>query len=131
MKLQKYYNIPVFLLIISLILFAIQKVVIAILPPDYIFYYPVWAIYLFHFLLTLLVLTGLYFVGKIFPNYIGLTFMGFILLKMIVAVVFLIPLIKMENVSKIPDFVSFFVPYFIYLFLEILLTMRLLKRYLR
>lgn len=57
--------------------------------------------------------------------------MGSILLKMLVAVVFLIPLIKMQNVSKIPDFISFFIPYFIYLFLEIILTVRLLKQYLK
>ncbi len=65
--------------------------------------------------------------GKLIPDYIGFTFMGFILLKMIAALVFLLPLIKMENVSKIPDFTSFFIPYFIFLFLEILLTMKILK----
>ena len=55
-------------------------------------------------------------------------FLALFLLKMVAAVVFLIPLIKMENVSKIPDFISFFIPYFIYLFLEIVLTLRLLKQ---
>lgn len=53
--------------------------------------------------------------------------MGFILIKMIASVVFLIPLIKMDDVSKIPDFGSFFVPYFIYLFLEILLAISILN----
>jgi len=82
-------------------------------------------------LITFFILTGLYFVGKIFPGYIGFAFMGSILFKMIGAVLFLIPLIKMENVSKIADIISFFIPYFIYLFIEILLTMSLLKRYLK
>lgn len=53
--------------------------------------------------------------------------MGFILLKMIAALAFLLPLIRMQNVSQIPDFTSFFIPYFIYLFFEILLTMKILK----
>ncbi|MGO3184434.1 MAG: hypothetical protein ACTIJ9_16520 [Aequorivita sp.] len=131
MKFTKYFYIPVLLAAVSLLLFAVQKLIIGSISNIYTFYYPVWAIYVFHFMITFIVLTGLYFVGKLFPNFIGFTFMGFILLKMIVAVVFLIPLIKMENVSKIPDFASFFIPYFIYLFIEILLTMRLLKQYLK
>lgn len=131
MKFTKYYYIPVLLASVSLLLFALQKLVIDTLAQDYTFFYPVWTIYAFHFAVTFFILTGLYFVGKIFPNYIGFAFMGSILLKMIVAVVFLIPLIKMENVSKFPDFISFFIPYFIYLFLEIILTVRLLRQYLK
>ncbi len=127
MKFQKYIYIPVILIIVTILLFFAQRLVIDNLPDIYTFYYPVWAIYTFHFSITFFILTGLYFVGKMFPNYIGFAFMGCILLKMVVAVVFLIPLIKLENASKIPDFISFFIPYFIYLFIEIILTMRLLK----
>lgn len=131
MKLQRYFYIPVLLLIVTLVLFLIQKLVVDGLSHNYTFYYPVWSIYTFHFLITFFILTGLYFVGKIFPEYIGFAFMGSILLKMIVAVVFLIPLIKMDNVSKIPDITSFFIPYFIYLFIEIILTLSLLRRYMK
>lgn len=127
MKPLKYYYIPLILLLISIVLFFIQKLVVDNLSHIYSFYYPVWKIYAFHFFITLIILSALYFVGKNVPNYIGFTFMGFILLKMGVAIVFLIPLIKLENASKIPDFTSFFIPYFIYLFIEIVLTMRLLK----
>jgi hypothetical protein len=82
----------------------------------------------FHFIVTLVILSALYLVNKKAPNYTGFTFLGFILLKMVAAIVFLIPLIKMESVSKIPDFISFFIPYFLYLFLEIVLTLRLLRQ---
>lgn len=131
MKLHKYYYIPAFLLIVTLVLFFIQNLVVNSVSHIYTFYYPVWTIYTFHFAITFLILTGLYFVGKIFPNYIGFSFMGSILFKMIGAMVFLIPLIKMENVVKIPDVISFFTPYFIYLFIEILLTISLLRQNLK
>ena len=45
------------------------------------------------------------------------------------AIVFLLPLIKSKEVSKIPDFFSFFAPYFIFLFLEIVMAMKILKRF--
>lgn len=131
MKPIRYYYIPSILILITVVLFFVQKLTIDSLSDSYAFYYPVWKIYVFHFLVTFFILTSLYFVGKKVPNYIGFSFMGFILLKMVAAVVFLIPLIKLENVSKIPDFTSFFIPYFIYLFVEIVLTLRLLKLYLK
>lgn len=131
MKPIRYYYIPSLLILITALLFFIQKLAVDSLSHTYIFNYPVWKIYTFHFLVTFFILTALYFVGKKVPNYIGFAFMGFILLKMVAAIVFLIPLIKLESGSKIPDFTSFFIPYFIYLFIEIILTMRLLKLYLK
>src|SRR5690606_16778723 len=110
------------------ILFLLQNWIVGILSDSYIFYYPTWTIYVFLFLITLLILSILYYVSKVFPKYVGFAFMGFILFKMIAAVVFLIPLIKMQNVSKIPDFTAFFAPYFIYLFLEIMLSLQFLKQ---
>lgn len=131
MKPLKYYYIPSVLFLITVVLYFIQKLAVNSLSHSNTFLYPVWKIYAFHFSVTFFILTALYFVGKIASNYIGFTFMGFILLKMVAAVVFLIPLIKLESGSKIPDFISFFIPYFIYLFLEIILTMKLLKLYLK
>lgn len=131
MKPIKYYYIPTVLILITVFLYFIQKIAVDSLAHVHTFHYPVWKIYAFHFSVTFFILTALYFVGKIASDYIGFTFMGFILLKMVAAVVFLIPLIKLESGSKIPDFISFFIPYFIYLFLEIILTMKLLKLYLK
>ena len=127
----RYYYIPSVLILITVILFFIQKLAVENLSHTYTFYYPVWKIYVFHFLVTFFILTSLFFVGKKMPDYIGFTFLGFILLKMVAAIVFLIPLIKLESGSKIPDFISFFIPYFIYLFIEIILTMKLLKLYIK
>ena len=128
MKRKQFFLYVGMLLGISVILFFIQNFIVQWLSDDYTFFYPVWGIYLFHFLITAFIFTILYLVGKFLPKYVGLTFMGFILFKMIASVVFLIPLIKMDDVSKIPDFGSFFIPYFIYLFLEILLAIAILNQ---
>src|SRR5690606_28096120 len=116
------------LLLLSLIFYFVHNAIVDNLEFSYSFFYPVWTIYTFHFLVAFTILSVLYLVGRKSPNYIGYVFMGFILFKMIAAVIFLIPLIKMEGSSKIPDFISFFAPYFAYLFLEILVTLELVKR---
>lgn len=128
MKADKFLFLPTILILATVILFFIQNWIVGDILKSYEYYYSVWKIYVFHFSVTFLILTALFFVGKKAPNYIGFAFLGFILLKMVAAVVFLIPLIKLEEGSKIPDFISFFIPYFIYLFIEIVLTLRLIKQ---
>lgn len=127
MKTKPYISFILLLLGVSLVLFLIHFSLINWVMDPSIFFYPVWGIYLFHFLITSAIFSILFFVGKNFPNYIGFSFMGLILFKMIAAIVFLLPLIRMKDVSKIPDFISFFAPYFIFLVIEILLTMKILK----
>ncbi|WGF93582.1 hypothetical protein [Aequorivita marisscotiae] len=128
MKVNKFYFIPTLLVLVTLPLYFLHRLIVDSISDSFVFYYSIWSVYTFHFVVTLVILSVLYLVSKIVPNYIGFAFLGFILLKMIAAIVFLIPLIKMEQVSKIPDFVSFFSPYFLYLFLEIVLTLRLLRQ---
>lgn len=127
MKVNNYFYILIYLILLTAILFFIQKMIIGSLEATYDFYYPVLKIYIFHFLITLIILSVLYLVSKKSPKYIGYTFMGFILFKMAATVIFLIPLIKLEGASQIPDFTSFFAPYFLYLFFEIWVTLKLLK----
>ncbi len=127
MKNKQFLFLTSILLVVALVLFFVQQAVIQELFSDYFFLFPVWKIYLFHFLLTFFIFALLFFIGKMLPNYVGFFFMGLILLKMVAAVVFLLPLIRAQGISKIPDFLSFFLPYFAFLFLEILLIIRILK----
>ena len=113
---------------LTAIFYFVQNFIIESLKDSYTFYYSVLNIYIFHFIITLVILAVIYLVSKKAPNYIGFTFLGFILFKMVAAVIFLIPLIKMEGVSKIPDFISFFIPYFLFLSYEIYVTLKLLKQ---
>lgn len=128
MKVNRFFYIPLYLILLTAIFFFIQNLIIGSLEDTYEFFYPVFKIYIFHLIIAFIILSVLYLVSKKAPQYIGYTFMGFILFKMIATIVFLIPLIKLEGVSKIPDFISFFAPYFLYLFFEIVITLKLLKR---
>jgi|SRR5690554_6228453 len=126
MKLEK-WSVMLYLSL-SAIFYLIQNKIIERLEDKYTFFYSVFNIYIFHFLVTLVILSIIYLVSKKAPNFVGYTFMGSILFKMAAAVIFLIPLIKIEDFSKVPDFVSFFAPYFIFLFFEIAITLQFLKR---
>lgn len=127
MKRNQFLSSLSFLFLGTIVLFIIHSLVVMNLEDDNYFYYPVWSIYLFHFIVTALVFGLLSWVGRWMPQYVGYTFMGTILLKMIVSIVFLLPLIQLSEFSKIPDFFSFFIPYFIFLLAEIILTMRILQ----
>jgi hypothetical protein len=78
--------------------------------------------------LTLISYGFLLFVNKTFADRTGFAFMGFSLLKMLAAIVFLIPLLQSEVVSKIPDVSAFFIPYFLFLFTETFFAVRLLNK---
>ncbi|HZW78358.1 MAG TPA: DUF6168 family protein [Flavobacteriaceae bacterium] len=112
---------------VTIILFVIHSFVIETLSDEYYFDYPVWSIYAFHFFVTALIFGLLSWVGRNMPYYVGYTFMGTILFKMIFALIFLLPLIQTTEFPRKPDFFSFFIPYFIFLLLEIVLTMRILE----
>lgn len=129
MTTKQFFIQLILLLLVSLILWGIQSLIVEGLKESYFFLYPVWKIYVFHFFVTLMVFSLLFMVGKLMPNWVGFSFMGLILVKMALAIVFLLPLIKSKEVSKIPDFFSFFAPYFIFLFLEIVMAMKILKRF--
>ena len=108
-------------------LFLLQYFAVEHLKAEYIFYYNTWSIYLFHFLVTLTIFIALGFVKKTNAAYTGYAFLASSLLKMMASVVFLIPLIKLEDVSKLPDIIAFFIPYFLFLFLETFLALKLIN----
>lgn len=91
------------------------------------FFYPVYAIYLFHFVATLLIYFFLVFVHRTLPEKTGFAFLATTVVKMGAAIVFLLPLIQSGKTDRIPDAVAFFVPYFIFLFLETLFAIRLIN----
>lgn len=128
MNTKSFFTWSFLLLLTSVILFSVQLLIIRGTASGTEFFYPVWAVYLFHFLVTFVIFGLLFLISKIASGYVGFAFMGLILFKMIAAVAFLFPVIRLENFSKIPDFISFFIPYFIFLIAEVLLTLKLLKQ---
>ena len=125
---QQFYNFLYTIFPITLISFFVQYFSISVFFENTLFFYSTWSVYVFHLALTLISYGFLLFVNKTFADKTGFAFMGFSLLKMLAAIVFLIPLLQSDVVSKIPDVSAFFIPYFLFLFTETFFAVRLLNK---
>lgn len=61
------------------------------------------------------------------PDYVGYTFLGLVLIKMIVSFTFLFPTIKSEIANKENIILMFFALYFIYLMFETIISVKLIN----
>jgi hypothetical protein len=61
------------------------------------------------------------------PDYVGYTFLGLVLIKMILSFTFLFPTIKSEITNKEYIILMFFALYFVYLIFETILTVKLIN----
>ncbi len=113
---------------IAAVLFGIHSYLLHHFANDSIFFFPVWQIYVFHFVITLALYTIInyrYSSGKtdIFNVFMVMTF-----LKMALAIVFLLPLILSDFENKQPDVFNFFIPYFLFLFFEVFTLTKFLQK---
>lgn len=90
-------------------------------------FYPVYAIYLFHFTATLLIYVLLVFVHNRLDDKTGFAFMGASLIKMMAAVVFLLPVLINNSGYALLNIVSFFIPYFLFLIFETYYAVKLIN----
>ena len=75
-------------------------------------YFPLWTIYCFHAILVFVMYAALrYYVAKN-TNIIFKLFLGLTLLKMILAIVFLLPLFLGKSTHTQLEVINFFIPYF-------------------
>ncbi|WP_413999712.1 hypothetical protein ACMDB5_03915 [Flavobacterium sp. W1B] len=125
---QQFYKFLKLIIPFSLVLFFIQNYVVSTFFENISFFYSTWSIYVFHLVVTLLTHTFLVFVNKTFPDKTGFAFMGISLIKMMAAIVFLIPLLQSDLKNQIPDVSAFFIPYFLYLFFETFFAIRLINK---
>ncbi|PRZ26278.1 hypothetical protein BC624_102243 [Flavobacterium granuli] len=125
---QQFYKFLKLIIPFSIVLFSLQYYSTTAFFQNTIFFYSTWSIYVFHLVLTLLSYVFLIFVNKTFPDKTGFAFMGISLIKMMAAIVFLIPLLQSDLKSKIPDVSAFFIPYFLYLFFETFFAIRLINK---
>jgi uncharacterized membrane protein YcgQ (UPF0703/DUF1980 family) len=100
-------------------LFAIHSYLLAHLAENIHFIIPLWQIYIFHFVVTTLLYTVINYKYSKGKTEIFNTFMGFTLLKMVLAILFLLPVFLSETENKQPDVFNFFIPYFLFLFFEV------------
>lgn len=113
---------------VTVVLFAIHSYLLYHFAKTISFFFPVWQIYAFHVVITLLfysVINYRYSNGKteIFNLFMVLTF-----IKMFLAILFLLPLLLSDFSNKQPDVFNFFIPYFLYLFFEVFAITRFLQK---
>lgn len=125
---QQFYKFLKLLIPFSLVLFFIQYNIVGSFFEKTLFFYSTWSIYVFHFIVALLSYAFLIFVNKTFSDKTGFAFMGISLIKMMAAIVFLIPLLQSDLKSQIPDVSAFFIPYFLFLFFETFFAIRLINK---
>jgi hypothetical protein len=111
----------------SIVLFIIQFLVINFVLEDIDFYYSTWAIYSFHILATFIIYLVLVLIHKNFRDNTGFAFMGGSLLKMLAAVLFLLPMMLKNQDYRFINLLSFFIPYFLYLIFETIYAVRLIN----
>lgn len=86
---------------------------------DVTLFFPIWHIYVFLFLITFLIFT---IINYRYSNGNTAVFNPFLiatLLKMLIAIIFLLPLLLSNLENKKIDVLNFFIPYFIFLFFEV------------
>ncbi len=115
-------------ILFSLVLFGLHFYLASYLAIDVDFFFPLWQIYLFHFVITTALYTVINFKYSNGKTDIFNTFMVITFLKMTFAILFLLPLLLSDFENKQPDVFNFFIPYFLYLFFEVYSVTRFLQK---
>lgn len=108
-----------FLLLFTILLFAIHWYISFYFFGEIELILPLFAIYGFHFITVLIVYTIVNFQHAAGKTQIFPLFMGATLFKMILCIVFLLPVLLKPNENATLEVFNFFIPYFLYLAFEI------------
>ena len=106
------------LLLFSLVLFAIHFYLIHEFFEGKL-YIPLYVIYIFNTLLVFLVFSILNYKNKQGSKKMYQLFLGLTILKMVLAIVFLLPVILGKSDYAQLEILNFFIPYFLFLTFEI------------
>jgi hypothetical protein len=116
------------LLVVSILIFGIHSYLVHHFAKETVFLFPVWQIYTFHFMTTALLYGVINYKYSQRKTDIFNFFMGGTLLKMILAIIFLSPLLLSEFENKQPDVFNFFITYFLYLGFEVYSITKFLQK---
>jgi hypothetical protein len=112
----------------TLVFFSLQYFIGDLIADTKALYYETWKVYAFNFLATFIVYLFVVFVNKTFSDKTGFAFMACGLLKMMAAIIFLLPLIQNKELDAVNDVIAFFIPYFLFLFLETIYVVKILNK---
>lgn len=107
------------LILFTLFLFAFHWYISFQFFTDIVLILPLWAIYGFHFITVLLVYTIVNYRFSIGKTQVFSLFMGITLFKMILCIVFLLPVLINPNENATLEVFNFFIPYFLFLAFEV------------
>ena len=113
---------------ISLLLFGIHYYLLIHFASGIALFFPLWQIYVFLFVVTALVYTVINYQYSNGKMDVFNTFMISTFLKMVLAILFLLPLLLSNFESKQPDVFNFFIPYFLFLFFEVYSMSQILQK---
>lgn len=113
---------------ISILLFVIHSYLTYHFAKEVIFFFPLWQIYTFHLIITLVLYTIINYRFSSGQKDIFNLFMIMTFFKMVLAILFLLPLILSDFENKQPDVFNFFIPYFLYLFFEVFALTKFLQK---
>jgi len=125
---KREFNFLLQLIGLSLLVFGIHSYLLHYLVLDVNFFFPLWHIYTFHIVVTFLFYTIINYRYSKGQTQVFTVFMVLTLLKMILAILFLLPLILSDIKDKQPDIFNFFIPYFLYLFFEVYALTKFLQK---
>ncbi len=126
--LKQFLSFSKILITLSLVLYIVHFIVVNKLLNEYSYFYPVYTIYFFLIVVTSLIVVTILVIHKNYNDKTGFAFLAFSILKMLLVVIFLIPLITSDLTNKVPDILSFFIPYFIFLTLETVYILNLINK---
>ncbi|OUS02428.1 hypothetical protein A9Q86_04070 [Flavobacteriales bacterium 33_180_T64] len=115
-------------LIFTAIVFGIHVYLVSYLVQEMVLIIPIWQIYVFHFVVTLLLISVINYKFSKGSKAIFNIFMIATFLKMILAILFLLPVLLSELENKQPDVFNFFIPYFLFLFFEVYSLTKFLQK---
>ena len=122
---KTFQNAYVVILLFSLVVFLIHWGIDSIF--SIVTYYSIYSIYTFHVISTLAVAGIIQLVHSQSKNHSGYAFMGTSLLKMLAAILFLLPGFLSEDKPSFANIMNFFVPYFLFLILEAIQVIKLIN----
>lgn len=99
--------------------FCIHQYLLHYFASKTIFFFPVWHIYLFNFVLTTMFFTIINYKYSRDKSSVFNTFILSTLVKMVLAILFLLPVLIGESKDKKLDIFNFFITYFLFLTLEV------------
>ncbi len=91
-------------------------------------YFPIWTIYVFNSVLVFIIYSVLNYKNKQGSDKMYQLFLGLTLLKMILAIVFLLPLFFGKSDHSQLEVINFFIPYFLFLTFEIFSLNKFLQK---